>query len=102
MQPLRGKDRRAVKRQERCFMSDDRPAPDSPARPWRRHGEAEPPAVLPGASTTRQARRRRTLLGLAAGTAAVAGAILGWFLLLRGFTEPHFVTIPVTEYVNEP
>jgi hypothetical protein len=81
-------------------MPEERPASDSPARPWRRHGAAEAPAVLPDGASSAARRRRRTLIILLAACSAVAGAILGWLFLLRGFTEPYFLTIPFTEYLE--
>ncbi len=76
-------------------MSNSPPDPEPAPRAWRRNttGSARA-AAAPWAPSPR--RLRLYLVG--AGLVTVCGIILAWFLLLRGFPEPFFLTIPVTEY----
>lgn len=69
--------------------------PDPGPRGWRRGAAA--PAHTRGRPWPWTPRQRR-LFVVGAGLVAVCGAILAWALIPRGFREPFFRTLSVTQY----
>jgi hypothetical protein len=77
------------------------PAEPSPARPdraWRvSPTNAAPAAKTAAGAQGAGARRWKTFLLLVT-ILTLCGVVLAWVFLLRRFTEPYFLAIPITEY----